>query len=93
MWNNCEEIKKPKTVKEFIKSWYFWKPIIGVTTGALIGFLYYYFVGCKSGSCPITSSAWSTILIGGFMGLSVTNGPCKKTENKSCIVEHKKTEE
>ena len=93
MWNSCEETKKPKTTKVLLKSWYLWKPVMGITLGAFAGYLYYYFVGCKSGTCPITSSAWSTMLFGGFIGLSLTNGPCKKSENKSCVTEIKKTEE
>ncbi|EHQ04591.1 DUF6132 family protein [Leptonema illini] len=32
--------------------------------GALVGYLYYRLIGCKSGACPLTSSPWSSSLIG-----------------------------
>ncbi|HMB01658.1 MAG TPA: DUF6132 family protein [Spirochaetota bacterium] len=31
---------------------------IGIGIGGLLGFSYYYFIGCASGTCPITSSPW-----------------------------------
>ena len=42
--------------------------ILGVATGIVAGYLYYYFLGCNSGTCPITSSPWSSMGIGGLMG-------------------------
>jgi hypothetical protein len=42
--------------------------IIGILLGALGGYLYYYFVGCSSGSCAITSNPINSILYGGVMG-------------------------
>jgi hypothetical protein len=42
--------------------------IIGIALGGIGGFLYYYKVGCTSGSCPITSNPWLSILWGGLMG-------------------------
>ncbi|MCK5267119.1 MAG: hypothetical protein KAR07_03035 [Spirochaetes bacterium] len=42
---------------------------IGLPLGALLGYLYYYFIGCASGTCPITSSPlWSTLYGTVFMG-------------------------
>jgi hypothetical protein len=76
MENNCSVTPKPKTIKEFFRSWYFWKPFLGIVIGGLAGFLYFYFVGCKSGSCPITSSAYGTIITGSLLGFFVTSGPC-----------------
>jgi len=42
--------------------------------GALAGFLYWKFVGCTSGTCPITSSPfmstlWGILLGGAFMNM------------------------
>jgi hypothetical protein len=37
--------------------------------GAAIGFAYYYFVGCRSGSCPLTSNPFITTVYGSLMGL------------------------
>jgi len=76
MENNCEAKPKPKTLKEFFSSWNFWKPFIAVSIGAAGGFLYYYFVGCTSGSCAITSNPYMSILMGGFMGYFAINSPC-----------------
>ncbi len=42
--------------------------IIGVTAGATAGFLYYQFVGCQSGTCPITSNPYISIAYGGLLG-------------------------
>jgi hypothetical protein len=36
--------------------------------GLLGGFLYWRFVGCKSGSCPITSNWQLSTLMGGLIG-------------------------
>lgn len=77
MNNDCKVTPKPKTIKEFFKSWYFWKPFLGITIGGLAGFLYFYFIGCTSGACPITSSATGTILTGGLFGFFITSGPCR----------------
>jgi hypothetical protein len=42
--------------------------IIGVALGALAGYLYYYFVGCASGTCAITSKPLNSTLYGAMMG-------------------------
>jgi len=76
MENNCEANPKPKTLKEFFSSWNFWKPFIAISIGAVGGFLYYYFVGCTSGSCAITSNPYMSIVMGGLMGYFVVNSPC-----------------
>lgn len=72
---------KPKGLNRLFKSWSFWKPIVGVFVGGMFGFLYYYFVGCTSGSCTITSSPYNSIIMGGIFGLLITNSPCSQ---KSC---------
>lgn len=42
--------------------------IAGIALGALAGFLYYRFVGCSTGACPITSNPLSSTLYGALMG-------------------------
>ncbi|MEI6487946.1 MAG: DUF6132 family protein [Bacteroidota bacterium] len=42
--------------------------LIGIVIGALGGFLYYYFVGCASGTCAITSKPLNSTLYGALMG-------------------------
>ncbi|MGB4329774.1 MAG: DUF6132 family protein [Tenuifilum sp.] len=43
-------------------------PVLAVAIGIVAGYLYYYYIGCNSGSCPITSSPWSSMGIGVLMG-------------------------
>lgn len=51
-----------------VKNKYF-KKIFPPLLGALLGYLYYYFIGCTGNSCPITSNPWSTIFFGALIGL------------------------
>jgi len=41
---------------------------LGIIAGALAGYLYYYFIGCSSGQCAITSSPINSTLYGALMG-------------------------
>jgi hypothetical protein len=45
--------------------------LIGITLGALAGFLYWKFVGCSSGTCMITSRPINSTLYGALMGFLV----------------------
>ncbi|MFO7614645.1 MAG: DUF6132 family protein [Bacteroidales bacterium] len=45
----------------------------GILTGILGGYLYYYFIGCRSGSCAITSSPWLSMLWGAAVGYLLFN--------------------
>lgn len=49
----------------FIKHGY---KLLGTGIGALGGYLYYYFVGCVSGTCPITSNPYRMMIYGALMG-------------------------
>ena len=42
--------------------------IIGIIAGAVGGYLYYHFVGCISGTCPITSKPLNSTIYGAIMG-------------------------
>ncbi len=77
MESSCETDNKPKSFKELIQSSYFWKPATAVLIGAILGYLYYHFIGCTSGSCAITSSPLSSTLFGGVLGFLFVNRPCK----------------
>jgi hypothetical protein len=39
-----------------------------ISAGAAAGFLYWYYVGCNSGSCAITSSPVNSAIYGAVMG-------------------------
>jgi hypothetical protein len=41
---------------------------IGAVVGAVAGFAYYRFVGCATGSCPITSNPWISTGYGAVLG-------------------------
>lgn len=58
------------------------KLALGVVLGGSAGFAYYYFVGCKTGTCPITSSPVISTLYGSAMGLLLGWPSKKKTANK-----------
>ena len=47
--------------------------IIGASVGAVGGFLYYYLVGCQSGTCPITSNPYISIAYGARMGYLISD--------------------
>lgn len=45
--------------------------IIGTIIGAAAGFLYYKFIGCSSGGCPITSNPYVSVIWGAIIGLLI----------------------
>lgn len=55
--------------------------ILGIIIGAIAGYAYYYFVGCASGSCSITSKPLNSTAYGALMGALLFSG-LKKEENK-----------
>ena len=42
--------------------------IIASLAGAGVGYLIYKWIGCRSGSCPITSNPWMSMIWGALMG-------------------------
>ena len=61
-----------------MKYWMIWG--IGIVIGATAGYVYWYYVGCMSGSCAITSSPINSTLYGGVLGALLVNalGPAKR---------------
>ena len=57
--------------------------IAGSILGALAGFLYYYFIGCSSGTCPITSNPYISIAYGALMGYLIFDMFKKKKKDDS----------
>ncbi len=42
--------------------------IIGASVGAIGGYLYYHYIGCASGTCPITSNPYISVIYGALLG-------------------------
>ena len=57
--------------------------MIGIIAGAIGGYLYYHYVGCASGTCPITSKPLNSTIYGAMMGGLFFNifQKTKKTNN------------
>lgn len=62
------------------------KRIAFVSAGLIGGYLYYYYIGCMSGSCPITSNPYISTIYGGIIGL-IFAFPNKKRVKKNEIEE------
>ena len=52
--------------KSFIKK--YWLTVIGVFLGALIGWVYWYNIGCDNRLCTIKSDPWNMTIYGALMG-------------------------
>lgn len=59
------------------------RTILGFLLGAILGYLYYHFVGCASGTCSITSKPLNSTLYGAMMGGLLFNIFEKKTKKNS----------
>ena len=70
-----------QTMKVFLKKYQL--TIIGVILGAIGGYIYYYFIGCNSGTCAITSRPLNSTLYGALLGGIFLN--IFKKENKKII--------
>ena len=57
------------------------KRLLPVLGGAIIGFAYYYYIGCNSGGCPITGNPYISTIYGAILGL-ILAFPSKKNEKK-----------
>ncbi len=47
--------------------------------GAGLGAAYAHFIGCRTGTCPLTSSVWTAGLYGAFVG-AVAGWPSRRVE-------------
>ncbi|MBC8310731.1 MAG: hypothetical protein H8E72_00345 [Candidatus Marinimicrobia bacterium] len=46
----------------------FVKVLVATLIGSALGYAYYYFIGCNSGTCAITSRPVNSTTYGAFMG-------------------------
>ena len=63
------------------------KPVIYTALGALIGYLYFAVVGCRTGNCAITSSPINSMIYFGFFGLLMSGPLCPACRNGSCDID------
>lgn len=63
----------------------YWLTITGVLLGALAGYLYYFYVGCASGTCAITSRPLNSTLYGALMGGLLFNFFQEKIQSRKSI--------
>ena len=59
-----------------------YKRILPIFAGALLGFAYYYYVGCVSGSCAITSNPYISTVYGGLLG-GLLSFPSKRKKKEN----------
>jgi len=48
------------------------KLALGVVLGGIVGYAYFYFIGCQSGTCPITSNPLISTAYGSLVGALLT---------------------
>ena len=67
-------------MKVSLKNWLI--PLLFTVGGALVGLAYYYFVGCTTVSCAITSSPINTMVYMGVVGLLLSGLFVKGCDSK-----------
>lgn len=58
-----------------------WLILAGAALGAIGGYLYWHFIGCNRGTCPITSSPLNSTLYGVLLG-GLTGSMFKRDRKK-----------
>ncbi len=59
------------------------KRFFTVGLGAILGYVYYYFIGCYNGTCPISRNPYVSIIYGALIGLiwSISNKKNEQPKN------------
>jgi len=55
---------------------------IGIVLGGILGYAYYHFIGCNTGTCAITSKPINSSVYGMVMGYLILSTFEKTKENK-----------
>lgn len=53
-----------------------WKLLIGAVIGGAAGYASYGFIGCPTGTCPLSSNPWIITPIGMWFGLMIVMRGC-----------------
>lgn len=66
--------EKEKLISTWNKLWnkQAFRMLIGALGGAVLGALYWNFIGCNSGSCPLTNNPYKTVIFFTIMGAVFT---------------------
>lgn len=56
--------------------------LIGIVLGGILGYAYYHFIGCNTGTCDITSKPINSSVYGMVMGYLILSTFEKTKENK-----------
>ena len=56
----------------------FYTPYVGLAFGAVAGFLFWRFIGCNTGMCPLTSNPYVAVGAGAFVGFGMGAEPGNK---------------
>ena len=56
--------------------------LIGIVLGGILGYAYYHFIGCNTGTCSITSKPINSSVYGMVMGYLILSTFEKTKENK-----------
>lgn len=79
--NTNENNKKNRFIKN-LEQIFTSRLLIGLLIGAIGGYAYYYFAGCSTNTCPITSNPTNSIIYGTLVGgLLFYRKKTKKTED------------
>jgi uncharacterized protein YneF (UPF0154 family) len=60
-------------MNDFIKKNFQIPHIVGIVLGVLAGYAYYYYVGCRTGACPLKSNPYTMIAYGALIGYFVVD--------------------
>ncbi len=71
-----------QTMKKFLNASFLIKRVLPVIIGGALGYAYYYFIGCRSGKCAITSNPYISTVYGALIGLLIALPNKKKKEKK-----------
>ena len=60
----------------------YWRTALFTVIGAGVGFAYWRFIGCSTGTCPLTANWTSSTLMGGLVGMLAAPAIRKENTNQ-----------